>query len=435
MGSGIEIVIVFAVFLALLAAGMAIPFAIMTPALFYLLLHSGPDALRGLGLVSWGSMNSFTLTAVPMYILMAQILEHSGIGTKVYNGLGKLCSRIPGGLLQTNIAGCAVFAATSGSSIATAASIGSVALPELVKRKYSRRLSAGSLAAGGTLGILIPPSLAMIIYGSFTETSVAKLFIAGIVPGLLLTAMFMIYIGVHAKLQPSIAPVEQGVVSLPDLLRAIGNILPVTLLIGSTMGTMYFGLVTPTEAGAIGCVAGTIIAIIWGDLKWKDFIAAVRGSVAVLGNILFIVYAAYVFSYAISRAGVGEDVTSFIVGLHLTKLQFFFAIFLLYTLLGCLVETMGMIVITIPLIFPMLAPYGIDPVWFGIILVLFVELGQISPPIGINLFVIQSLWDGDLGDVVMGTIPFHLIMFLLLVMLVVWPEIALWLPAHMSKGP
>ncbi len=435
MGSGIEIVIVFAVFLALLAAGMAIPFAIMTPALFYLLLHSGPDALRGLGLVSWGSMNSFTLTAVPMYILMAQILEHSGIGTKVYNGLGKLCSRIPGGLLQTNIAGCAIFAATSGSSIATAASIGSVALPELVKRKYSRRLSAGSLAAGGTLGILIPPSLAMIIYGSFTETSVAKLFIAGIVPGLLLTAMFMIYIGVHAKLQPSIAPVEQGVVSLPDLLRAIGNILPVTLLIGSTMGTMYFGLVTPTEAGAIGCVAGTIIAIIWGDLKWKDFIAAVRGSVAVLGNILFIVYAAYVFSYAISRAGVGEDVTSFIVGLHLTKLQFFFAIFLLYTLLGCLVETMGMIVITIPLIFPMLAPYGIDPVWFGIILVLFVELGQISPPIGINLFVIQSLWDGDLGDVVMGTIPFHLIMFLLLVMLVIWPEIALWLPAHMSKGP
>jgi tripartite ATP-independent transporter DctM subunit len=435
MGSGLEVFIVFAMFLGLLFVGMPIPFAIIAPALVYLVMHSGIDALKGLGLVSWGSMNGFTLTAVPMFILMAQIIEHSGLSTRVYNGLAKIFARMPGGLLQTNIAGCAIFAATTGSSIATAASISGVALPELVRRNYSRRISAGSLAAGGTLGILVPPSLAMIIYGSFTEVSVAKLFMAGIIPGVTLTAMFMLYIAIHAKLQPSIAPVERAAVSPRELLAAVAQILPITLLIAVTLGSMYFGIVTPTEAGAIGCIMGTLISVIWGDLNWKSFVASVRGAIGVLGNILFIVYSAYVFSYAISRAGVGEEVTSFIVGLHLSRLEFFFAIFLLFTVLGCLIETMGMIVITIPLIFPMLAPYGIDPVWFGIILVLFVELGQISPPIGINLFVIQSLWDGELGDVVMGTIPFHLIMFVLLFMLVIWPELALWLPAHMSAGP
>lgn len=432
MSLGLEIIFVFAVFLALLAAGMAIPFAIGVPGLLYLLLHGGMGALRGLGLVSWGSMDSFTLTAIPLFILMAEILQHSGLSFRIYRGLATLVARIPGGLLQTNIAGCAIFAAISGSSVATAASIGSVALPQLVRRNYSRRLSAGSLAAGGTLGILFPPSLAMIVYGTFTETSVAKLFMAGVIPGFMLTAMFMAYIAVHASMRKEVAPAERGPGSLGAFLAALADVLPFLLLITGTMGGIYLGLVTPTEAAAVGCIFAIVISRIWGDLTWRSFIAALQRTVRLLGNILFIIYTAFVFSYAISVAGVGEQVTQFLVGLHLSRVEFFFALFLLYTVLGCLVESLGMIVITVPLLYPVLLGYGIDPIWFGVILVMFIELGQISPPIGINLFVIQSIWDGKLSEVVTGTIPFHLIMFVLLLMLAAWPDLALWLPQHMA---
>jgi C4-dicarboxylate transporter DctM subunit len=430
---GLEITVVFAVFLGLLAVGMAIPFAIGVPALLYLLLHGGLPAIRGLGLVSWGSMDSFTLTAIPLFILMAEIMQHSGLSFRIYRGLSRIVSRIPGGLLQTNIAGCAIFAAISGSSVATAASIGSVALPQLIRRNYSRQLSAGSLAAGGTLGILFPPSLAMIVYGSFTETSVAKLFMAGVVPGLILTAMFMAYIAVHASVRSDVAPAERGFTAVSELLGAIGDVLPFLFLITTIMGSIYLGLVTPTEAAAVGCVFGIGISVIWGDLSWATFVAAVRRTIRVLGNILFIIYTAYVFSYAISVAGVGEQVTAFLVGLHLSWFAFFLALFVLYTVLGCLVESLGMIVITVPLLYPVLLSYGIDPIWFGVILVMFIELGQISPPIGINLFVIQSIWEGKLSEVVIGTIPFHLIMFVLLAMLAAWPDLALWLPAHMAS--
>lgn len=434
MGSDLEAAVVFGSFAVFLIAGMPIPYAIATPGIVYLLLNGGFSALHAIGLVSWGSINSFTLTAVPMFILMAQIMMHSGLSTRVYHGLSRVLANIPGGLLQVNIAGCAILAATTGSSVATAASIGSVALPQLTERNYDPRLSAGSLAAGGTLGILIPPSLAMIIYGSFTETSVAQLFMAGVVPGLLLTAMFMAYIGVHAILLSRGGTVEQTA-TLRERLRALADILPFVVLIAGTMGSMYFGLVTPTEAGAIGCALGAVISAIWGDLTWRSLLAAFKGTVLTVGNILFIVYAAFVFSYGISMAGVGEQLTSFVVGLHLSKIEFFLATFFLYMGLGCLIETMGMIVITVPLIFPVISSYGIDPVWFGVILVLFIELGQITPPIGINLFVIQSLWSGKFKDVILGAVPFQLIMIAMLVLLVIWPDIALWLPKHMIPGP
>jgi tripartite ATP-independent transporter DctM subunit len=249
---GLEVLVVVAVFLGLLVAGMAVPFAITVPALLYLVLHGGLAALKGIGLVSWGSMNSFTLTAIPLFILMAEIMQESRLSLRVYRGLSKLVATIPGGLLQTNIAGCAIFAAISGSSVATAASIGRVALPELLRRNYHRPLAAGSLAAGGTLGILIPPSIAMIVYGTFTETSVAKLFIAGIVPGLLLTAMFMAYIACRAKLSADVAPIERGPASLAELAGALGDVVPFALLIAATIGGIYLGLVTPTEAAAVG---------------------------------------------------------------------------------------------------------------------------------------------------------------------------------------
>lgn len=427
----VELAVVFAVFLGVLAIGLAVPFAIAVPALVYLVLHGGVPALKGLGLVSWGSMNSFTLTAIPLFILMAELIQRSGLSHRTYVGLAKLVAPIPGGLLQTNIASCAMFAAINGSSVATAAAIGSVAYPQLQKRGYSPQLSAGSLAAGGTLGILIPPSLAMIVYGSFTDTSVAKLFMAGVIPGLLLTAMFMLYIAAHALIKPQDAPREQGPRDRVEFSQAIKDIIPFVLLIGGTMGTLYFGLATPTEAAALGCLLAIVISKLSANLSWTIVRDSLTTSTRTVGNLLFIIFAAYIFAYAISVAGVGEQVTAWVVSLKLSRLEFFFALFVLYTILGCLVESFGMIVITVPLLYPVLINYGIDPVWFGIVLVVFIEIGQISPPIGINLFVIQSIAKGKFSDVVLGTIPFHLIMFVLLLLLVVFPELALWLPAHM----
>jgi C4-dicarboxylate transporter DctM subunit len=432
MGPEVQIIIVTILFLGLLTAGMPVPFAIAVPAVIYLLMQGGFTALSGLGLMSWGSMNTFALTAVPLFMFMADILSVSGLSNRIYNGLAKLVAPLPGGLLQTNIAGCAIFASVSGSSIATAASIGGVALPQLTGRNYNRALAAGSLAAGGTLGILIPPSFPMIIYGTFTETSVPKLFIAGVIPGLIMTALFMLYIGIHASIVPSVAPREQGARNLREVLRAFADIAPFVVLIAGTLGGLYFGVVTTTEAAVIGCFLSILLGAVFGDLTVKKLIAAMHSTVNFTGNILFLIFAAYVFSYAISFAGIGEKLTEFIVGMQLTTLQFYLVLFALFTVLGCLIESLGMIVITVPLLFPILGRYGIDPILFGVVLVIYIELGQISPPIGINLFVIQSIWDGKLSEVVYGTIPFHLIMFVVLIMVIFWPELALWLPQHMS---
>ena len=431
-GPEIQALIVTVIFLGLLTAGMAVPFAIAVPAVIYLLMQGGFPALNGLGLMSWGSMNTFALTAVPLFMFMADILSVSGLSNRIYNGLAKLVAPLPGGLLQTNIAGCAIFASVSGSSIATAASIGGVALPQLTSRNYHRALAAGSLAAGGTLGILIPPSFPMIIYGTFTETSVPKLFMAGVIPGLIMTLFFMLYIGVHATLVPSVAPKEQGARNIGEVVRAIGDVAPFFALIAGTLGGLYFGVVTTTEAAVIGCFLSILLGFVFGELTAAKLIEAMHSTVRFSGNILFLIFAAYIFSYAISFAGIGEKLTEFIVGMQLSKLQFYLVLFALFTVLGCLIESLGMIVITVPLLYPILSRYGIDPILFGVILVIYIELGQISPPIGINLFVIQSIWDGKLSEVVYGTIPFHLIMFVVLAMVIYWPELALWLPQHMS---
>src|SRR5436190_19138024 len=238
-GPELQILTVTVLFLGLLTAGMPVPFAIAVPAVIYLLMQGGFTALGGLGLMSWGSMNTFALTAVPLFMFMADILTVSGLSNRIYNGLAKLVAPLPGGLLQTNIAGCAIFASVSGSSIATAASIGGVALPQLTGRNYNRALAAGSLAAGGTLGILIPPSFPMIIYGTFTETSVPKLFIAGIIPGLIMTGLFMVYIAAHARIVPSVAPRESGPRSLAELLGALAEVVPFFVLIAATLGGLY----------------------------------------------------------------------------------------------------------------------------------------------------------------------------------------------------
>lgn len=432
----LDAAILFGVFFSLLVLGVWIPLAIGAAGLIYLALTSGLGSFQGLGLALWGGVNNFTLAAIPLFILMAEFLLQAGLSTRVYRGLSHIVRRLPGGLLQTNIVGCAVFAAISGSSLATAASIGTVAIPELLERDYHRPLSVGTIAAGGTLGILIPPSIAMIIYGSFTQLSVAKLFMAGLIPGVALALLFMIYVGARAIANPTLAPrrADNGANNgdAGGILATANDVLPFVVLIALVLGSLYLGYATPTESAAVGCVLSAIIAAIWGQMNRAVLLQTFRRAIRVSASILAIVFAAYIFAFAVSLSGLGNDMAAAIGSLELTRLQFLLLLFVVYALLGCLIDSISMIVITIPVLYPVVSLYGIDGIWFGVVLVLLVELGQITPPMGLNLFVVQSVWSGRLGEVIRGVVPFYGLIILMLAILVLWPSLALWLPAQMT---
>jgi C4-dicarboxylate transporter, DctM subunit len=414
-------------FLGLLVSGMWIPFAVGIAALAYLIHAGGVPSLTSLGLVSWGSMNSFTLTAIPLFILMAEILLESGLSQRIFRGLSQVVRFLPGGLLQTNIAGCAVFAAVSGSSVACAASIGTVSVPQLRQRGYDMSLAAGTLAAGGTLGILIPPSIALIVYGTFAETSIAKLFLAGIVPGLILTGLFMLYIGIRAVLNPSLAPKDNSG-STTAWLAVVNDVIPFSVMIILLMGSLYSGIVTPTEAAALGCCIAWLVSKIWGDMSFSTLRRAMRKSVIATGSILFVVYAAFLFSYAIGMAGIAKEISEGVTQAGISREMFLLFVILALTILGCFVDSMGMMVITVPILLPSLHVYNIDPIWFGILIVLLVELGQVTPPMGMNLFVIKNISGESLSSVIRGTMPFYGLYLLLMALIYFFPQLVLWLP-------
>ncbi len=422
------------VFLGLLFGGLWIPFAIAAAGMASMVVTGGWVSLKALGFVTWSAMNSSTLSAIPLFILMADILLRAGVSDRFYNGLSLLVRRLPGGLLQTNIAGCALFAAISGSSVATAASIGTVAIPQLKAKGYDPAMTAGSLAAGGTLGILIPPSIAMIIYGSFTEVSVAKLFLAGLLPGVVLTGLFMLYIGLRATLQPGIAPrSSEDRVGLRGVIVGLLQLLPLILLMLLVIGTIYAGIATPTEAAALGTLGALVIGSVFGTVNMKVLRDALKATLKVSSAILFITMAAFIFAYGMEKGGVGRSLTEWVAGLGLSKSEFLVVLLIGYALLGCVVDSIGMIVLTIPLLTPILVAMQIDLIWFGVALVVVVELGQITPPLGVNLFVIESIAKRGLMEVIRGTLPYHGLMILFLLLLAIFPEIATWLPQQMSN--
>lgn len=424
-------ILVLLLFAGLMLSGLWIPFAVGIGAIAYL-LHAGGgvSSLKSIGIISWGSMNSFTLTAIPLFVLMAELLLESGLSQRVYRGLSVLVRRLPGGLLQTNIAGCAMFAAVSGSSVACAASIGTVSIPQLKARGYDMGLATGTLAAGGTLGILIPPSIAMIVYGTFAETSITKLFLAGVLPGITLALMFMIYVAIRSVLNPELAP-RETVVSAASWSSVVNDVLPFVALIVLLIGSLYSGIVTPTEAAALGCCLAWGVARIWGEMRFATLRRALHKTMVANGAILFVVYAAFLFSYAIGLTGIAEDIARWVTAAGVSKVVFLLFVVLALTILGCFVDSIGMMVITVPILLPSLRAYQIDPVWFGILIVLLVELGQITPPMGMNLFVIQRISREPLGVIVRGTIPFYWIFFLMMLMLYFMPGLALWMPEHL----
>lgn len=430
-----DALIAFGVLLVLIIAGLWVQFAVGAAALTYLWLMKGVAGWKALGLVSWGAANSFTLAAIPLFILMAEILLASGLSARLYNGIAPFMRRLPGGLLHTNIVGSGVFAAVAGGSAPTAAAMSTVALPALSARGYNRRFVAGSLAAGGTLGILIPPSITMIIYATFTETSIAQLFAAGLVPGILLGACYSLFIITRALTKPDLVPKDTQRREFKDYLRAAGDVLPFTILIVFILGSIYAGIATPTEAGALGVVGAVLIAALYGKLNLTMLKSALSRTLTMSGNVLFIVFISMIFAYATALSGVGEALIDRVAEAGLSQVSLLLILVVVFAILGCFMEGLGMIAIIVPVIFPTLAAMGVDPVWFGVFVVILVELGQLTPPLGVILFVVASSDSKTrVEDVVMGVLPFFVIILAFLVLLIALPDIALWLPQLTAGG-
>ncbi len=422
------LLITLAILIGLLA--LAIPVAAGLGVLGLLLsaVYSKLPLSLAMGEIAWGTSNNFLLVAIPFFVLLGEILLRSGMAERMYNALVLWMPWLPGGLMHSNIAACAMFAATSGSSVATAATIGTVALNEIEKHGYSERLFLGTIAAGGTLGILIPPSINMIVYGVLTETSIPKLYLAGFIPGLVLATLFSLTVLIFCIVRPQLAgrrtsaTWEQRLTALPDLL-------PPLIIFLAVIGSIYAGWATATESAALGVIAALAIAAWNRRLTLRTLLHAFEGTMRTTAMIMAILLAAYFLNFVITSIGLTTQVNRFITGLQLTPVQLLIAVVMFYFVLGMFMETLSMMVATVPIIAPIMFKAGFDPVWFGIIIIILMELAMITPPVGINLYVVQGLRKrGRIDDVIIGASPFVITMMIMVVILSIWPEIALWLP-------
>ena len=416
---------------ALLLSGLWIAFGLGLAGVVLLLLAGGPANLAPLGSIAWNTVESFVLTSVPLFILMGEVILRAGLSDGFYRSMGLWFQGLRGGLLQSNIVACAIFAAVSGSSVATAAAIGTVAIPEMLKRGYERRILFGSLAAGGTLGILIPPSIPMIIYAALVEQSVERLFIAGIVPGMVMSLVFMAYIWGHVAFRPGLAPANEAPATWGERLRGAAGVAPMAALILLVLGSIWLGYATPTEAAAVGASAAIALSALARRLTWSILVDSVAGTVRTTCMVLFIIVGAQILSYALVRTGASRALTAWVVGLGLSRWLLFAIIVLLYIFLGCIIDGVSMMVLTLPILYPIVVAAGFDPIWFGIVLVIMIELGGITPPVGLNMFVIQGLSGGrPMSEIVRGSLPFGMLMLVVLALISIFPGLVTWLPAR-----
>ena len=381
--------------------------------------------------VIWGVFNSFTLSAVPMFILLGEILLRSGISERAYTAFTPVFAKVPGGLLHSNVAVCTLFGAVSGSSLSTAAAVGSVAYPEMSKRGYDKEAVVGSLAGGGTLGLLIPPSLSLLIFGALTETSIGQLFVAGVVPGIMVSALFMIYILFLCLRQQGISPRSNENISFWKVLRGMVQIWPILLLILAIMGSIMFGLATPTEAAGVGVVVAIIISFAWGQLTLPKLIAAIQRSTLLFASIGFIVLGTSILSLSVSILGVPQAILELAINSDLGKYGIFALIILIYVLFGCIFDGLSLMIMTLPIVFPLLVGLGFDPIWIGVIITVMIEIGQVTPPVGLNLTVLAGVTNNEvpLGRVAIATIPYWMLLLLSVVIMTIFPQIALFLPS------
>ena len=395
-------------------------------------LDSGYSAMpltRALGEVAWSSSNGFLLMSIPLFILLGEILLRSGIADRMYDAMSTWLAWLPGGLMHSNIGSCALFAATCGSSAATAATVATVALPQMKKYGYNEKLFLGSLASGGTLGILIPPSINMIIYGALTDTSVPKLYLAGIVPGVLLALLFMAAIFVICLIQPSYGGIRlhpnwsERIATLKDFAPPLAIFLVVIL-------SIYTGAATATESAALGVLAALALAALYKRVNLRFFARVFEGTMKTTAMILLIIMAAVFLNFIMGGIGLTAKINTYVTSLHLSKYELLLAIVIFYVILGCFMETLSIMVTTLPVITPLMVHAGFDPVWFGIIVIILIEMALITPPVGVNLYVIQGVRNGGkVSDVIIGSLPFVAMMFLLIGLLTLFPSLALYLPS------
>ena len=392
--------------------------------------------LNKMGIVAyaaWQVCNSFILSAVPLFVFMGHLLLTSGLSDRLYEGGSHLVGRLPGGLLHVNIFTCALFASITGSSVATSATIGSMALPQMEKRDYDKKLTYGSLAAGGTLGLLIPPSTGMIIYCVVVDESVADLFMAGILPAAMIVFLYMFYIWLRVKISPKLAPPVEKKSGL-DIAKSVFRMWPVLIIMVTILGGIYLGIMTPTEAAAVGASLALISGIISKKLTWRRLKETLIDSVLTSTQLLFIMIGASIISGTFGILRIPDHMASWVISLGLPNIIVMMVIYLMYCVLGCFIDTVSMMVLTLPVIFPLIVQLGYDPVWFGIIMIILVEMAMITPPLGLNVYVIHSLRPKEsILKVFMGSLPFCLIMFFGILILTIFPTIVTWLPSTMRN--
>ncbi len=423
----------FALLILLMSLGLHVAFVMFFLSLLGAVVYLGVPAAMEYGTQYWSANNNFVLVSVPLFILLGELLVRGGFTDKMYRSLSDWLSPLPGGLLHSNIGASALFAAVSGSSVATAATIGTVALPAFKQRGYDTRLVLGSIAAGATLGILIPPSINMIIYGAMTNTSVGKLYAAGVLPGLLLTALFMSIIVVACLWRPTYAGDKELPAPLADKLLRLFDLVPPLAVIGLVMGSIYAGWATPTESAALGVVVSALLCAAYGRLNLRMLHESFATTLSITAMIMLIAAAAFYLNFVLGMMGVPDMLTKFVVGLNASPGQIILVLTLMYLILGCFLDALAMVVGTIPIVFPIVVALGIDPVWFGIFLVIMAELALVTPPVGMNLYVVQGVrGEGNIIDVIYGVLPFLLMMLALVALIWFYPAIVLWMPAQLG---
>lgn len=422
---------VFLVLVVLLAGSVWVGMSLIIVAIFSFEYFTSSPSLTVLTNILWNSTHSSTMFALPLFVFMGEILFRSKISENLFKGLSPWVNFLPGGLLHINIVACALFAAVSGSSAATTATVGKITLPELFKRNFDRKLVIGSLAGAGTLGFLIPPSMMMLVYGIISGVSIGKLFIAGILPGILLASLLIIYNIIRCLINPSLAPKTEDKYTWDDRLKSIPQLAPVITLIIMVLGSIYTGFATPTEAAAVGVLGALIFAFMTNSMDLNIFMEAMMGSIKTSTMIMLIVCGASYFSVAIGYLGIPAQLTAMIGSLGLSKYVLIIILSIMYLFLGCLLDGFSMIVMSLPLALPLILAAGFDPLWFGIYLIIMIELAQITPPVGFNLFVINGLVEDDIFTIAKSALPAFFIILLVVVLITAFPQIVLFLPGFM----
>jgi len=422
------------ILLFFLGTGVWVAISMISVSAIGMMLFTSRPVGDAMATTIWGTSSSWTLTALPLFVWMGEILFRTKLSKNLFEGLSPWMQKLPGGLIHVNVVGCALFAAISGSSAATVATVGKMSIPELRKRKYPEKILLGSLAGSGTLGLLIPPSIILIIYGVTVQESIAKLFIAGILPGIMIAVIFMLYVIFWSLLNKKIMPKSVENFSFFQKIKKSRQLLPVIILILGVIGSIYTGIATATEAASLGVVGALILSYFQKSLNLKTFKESLLGATKTSCMIAFILAGSSFLSLAMGFTGLPRNLAIWIQNMNLSPYTLIFVLMVFYIILGMFLDGISAVVLTMAIIEPMIRQAGFDMIWFGIFLVVVVEMAQITPPVGFNLFVLQGMANKDMGYIAKSAFPLFLLMILAVVIIIIFPEIALWLPQQMVQN-